>query len=213
MSDIEKALALVDELQTKRAQHVAKAEKLENERNEIALGAFTGDGKNRKRLDEIHTTLARHGSELAALDSALKSAHQRVADLRQAEEQAAARQKAEEMRKVVAELGEWFPYLDRHLTEAARALIAIHDGIAKLHAAGFSFPSDAQVRIGITAVIQTWAHRLPRSWHDQLRDGFEFLAPGRRQTATEYWSKIQASVNNSIRQATGEAERTDTEAA
>jgi hypothetical protein len=103
-------------------------------------------------------------------------------------------------------------YLDKHLVEAARALIAIHDGIAKLHAAGFSFPSDAQLRLGITAVLQTWAHRLPRSLHDQLRDGFEFLAPGRRQTAVEYWRAIEVSLNNSIRQATGEAEQ-PTEAA
>ena len=92
------------------------------------------------------------------------------------------------------------------------ALIAIHDGIAKLHAAGFSFPSDAQLRLGIAAVLQTWAHRLPRSLHDQLRDGFEFLAPGRRQTAVEYWRAIEVSLNNSIRQATGEAEQ-PTEAA
>jgi hypothetical protein len=62
-------------------------------------------------------------------------------------------------------------------------------------------------------VLQTWAHSLPRSLHDQLRDGFEFLPPGRRQTATDYWSKIQASVDNSIRQATGAAAEQITEAA
>src|SRR2546429_6784956 len=106
MTEIEKALALVDELETKRAQHIAKAEKLENERDEIALGAFTGDGKNHKRLDEIHTTLARHGSELAAIDAALTAANRRVADLRAAEERVADRLKAEEMRKVVKEIGE-----------------------------------------------------------------------------------------------------------
>src|SRR5258708_21027211 len=149
MREIEKALALVDELETKRAQHVAKAEKLENERDEIALGAFTGDGKKRKRLDEIHTTLARHGIELAALESALKLAHQRVADLRAAEAQEADRQRAKEARKLAHELGECFPYLDRHLTEAARALIAINDGFTKLHAAGFSSPTDSLIRINI----------------------------------------------------------------
>ena len=44
-SELERASALVDELETKRAQHVAKAEKLAAERDEIALGAFTGNGK------------------------------------------------------------------------------------------------------------------------------------------------------------------------
>jgi chromosome segregation ATPase len=81
-SELEKASALVGELEAKRAQHVAKAEKRAAERDEIALGAFTGNGKQRERVDEIHTTLAKHSSELAALDSALKSAHQRVADRR-----------------------------------------------------------------------------------------------------------------------------------
>jgi phage replication-related protein YjqB (UPF0714/DUF867 family) len=71
MSEIEKASALVDELETKRAQHIAKAEKLAAERNEIALTAFTAGGKSRSRLDEIHATLAKHGFELAALDSAI----------------------------------------------------------------------------------------------------------------------------------------------
>jgi hypothetical protein len=52
-SELEKASALVGELEAKRAQHVAKAEKLAAERDEIALGAFTGNGKQRERVDEI----------------------------------------------------------------------------------------------------------------------------------------------------------------
>lgn len=48
---------------------------------------------------------------------------------------------------LVKELGECFPYLDRKLEEAANALIAINDGITKLHQAGFAFPTDNQARL------------------------------------------------------------------
>jgi hypothetical protein len=121
--------------------------------------------------------------------------------------QAANRQKAEEARKLAKEIGECFPYLDKHLAEAARALIAIHDGVAQLRAAGFAFPSESQLRLGLTTVLQSWAHGLPRSLHNHLRDGFEFLPPGRRQTAVQYWNAIEASLNNSIAVKLGATER------
>jgi hypothetical protein len=213
MSDeIEKASALVDELQTKRSQHITKAAKLGAERDEIALGAFTGNDKHRKRVDEIHTTLAKHSSELAALDSALKAAHQRVADLRQAEAQAADRQRAEEALTLLHETGKCFEYLDRHLNEAVRSLIAIDNGFAQLRQSGFVI-SDTADRIGITAIIQSWAHRIPRRWHEQLRDNFEFLAPGARRTATEHWTRMRASIDGQITARLGEAEQPNKERA
>jgi hypothetical protein len=185
---------------------------LGEQRVQLAFGAHTGDAAARKKLDTINREAALHDSELRSLDCAIAEATKRVERARQDEERAANRQQAEEARKHVDELAKCFPYLDRHLAEAARALIAIHDGIAKLHQAGFAFPSDHQIRIGIASVLQTWAHSLPRSWHDQLRDGFEFLAPGRRQTAIQYWNAIEGSLSNSIRQRAGEAEQ-PTEAA
>jgi hypothetical protein len=201
-NEIEKALALVDELQTKRAQHVAKAEKLAAERDEIALSAFTGNDKHRKRVDEIHTMLAKHSSELAALDSALKSAHVRVADLRAAEEQAAATARAEEIRKVVAELGECFPYVDKHLAAAAKGLLAIEGGFKQLREHGIRYPDDTHVSLDIVNCINTWGMQLPRNWHSRLRDGMQFLQPHARKTFAAYFKAIEASL---LRQATGEA--------
>jgi hypothetical protein len=211
LSDAEATLA---QLQEKRGALAAEREQAMARTSHHAYDAHArGDLKAVEALDQIATDIARHDARIREVDLALAEANKHLDSARQAEAQAAARQKAEEARKLVREIGECFPYLDRKLAEAANALIAIHDGIAKLHGLGFAFPTDNQVRLGITAVIQTWAHRLPRSWHDQLRDGFEFLAPGRRQTAVEYWRAIELSLGNSVRQATGEAERTDTEAA
>jgi hypothetical protein len=160
-----------------------------------------------EELDQIAATIMRLDARIREVDLALAEAGRFVLDARQAEARAIDQARAAEARKHVDELAECFPYLDRKLAEAANALIAIDDGIQKLHQAGFVFPSDAQLRLGVAAIIQTWAHRLPRSWHDQLRDGFEFLEPGRRQTAVEYWAKIQASLHNQITQRLGEADQ------
>jgi hypothetical protein len=206
MSDVEKFENMIRDLERKREKCVQRGTELADERANVALSAHTGDNKAGKRLAEIHVALTTQSSELASFDAALKAAAARLVAAQQVETQAANRQRAEEMRKVVAELGECFPYLDRHLTEAARALIAIHDGIAKLHQAGFAFPSESQLRLGLTTVLQSWAHGLPRSLHDQLRDGFEFLAPGRRQTASEYWAAISPSLDNQITQRLGKTE-------
>jgi hypothetical protein len=153
-----------------------------------------------RSLDEISKRAMGRDQRLRELDCAIFEARERLADAKAAEAWAADQARAAEARKLTKELGDCFPYLDRKLAEAANALIAIHDGVQKLHAAGFQFPSDSQLRLGVATILQTWAHRLPRSWHDQLRDGFEFLAPGRRQTAVEYWAKIQASIDNQINQ-------------
>src|SRR5205823_1125685 len=138
MSEIDRASAILDELQTKRTQHVAKGEKLAAERSSIALVAFTKGGKERARLDEINRESALHDSELRSLDCAIAEAAERVKRAQAAEAQAANRQRAEEARKLVHETGKCFGYLDRHLTEAARALIAINDGFAQLRQAGFA---------------------------------------------------------------------------
>jgi hypothetical protein len=199
-------------LQQKREALVARSHRLGEEQSKIAFSAHTGDQAAKKRLDKINADAALHDSELRSLDSAIAEGTARVEAARQAEARAADRQRAAEARKLVKELGEVFPYLDRKLEEAGNALIAINDGIAKLHELGIKHPDDRQLRLGVATILQSWAHRLPRSWHDQLRDGFEFLAPGRRQTAVGYWKAIEPSLQNTIRQATGEAERT-TEAA
>jgi hypothetical protein len=206
MNDIKQANHVLNNLRQKREMLVVRGHSLGEEQSKIAFSAHTGDQAARKRLDKLNAEVALHDSELRSLDSAIAEGTARVERARQAEEHAAAAARAAEARKLVSELAECFPYLDRKLAEAANALIAIHDGIVKLHQAGFQFPSDSQLRLGVAAIIQTWAHRLPRSWHDQLRDGFEFLPPGRRQTASEYWAAISPSLNNQITQHLGKPE-------
>jgi hypothetical protein len=166
-----------------------------------------------RSLREINGRAIEHEAKLREIDCAIAEAGDRLAAAKAAVAMAANRQKAAEAIALVKELGECFPYLDRKLAEAANALVAINDGVQKLHQAGFTFPSDAQVRLAVAAIIQSWAHRLPKHFHDQLRDGLEFLEPGRRQTAGEYWAKIQASIGNQITQRLGEQPKQDERAA
>jgi DNA repair exonuclease SbcCD ATPase subunit len=213
MTEVEKCEAIITELRRKRELLIGRGHRLGEERTKLSFSAHAeADKTAQKRLDTVHDELGRFESELKSVDEAIAEAEKRRVAAQAAEAQAAAKAEADEARKLVKEIGECFPYLDRHLTEAARALIAIHDGIAKLHQAGFAFPSEAQLRLGIAAIIQTWAHNLPRSWHDQLRDGMQFLPPHQRKTAISYWAAIEPSLQNAIRQRLGEAER-DTEAA
>jgi hypothetical protein len=207
MSDVEQAEHVLNNLRQKRDAVVAHGVELGDERGKISFAAHTGDKAARQKLDKLNAESALHESELRSLDAAISEAAARVERALQAEAQAARRQKAEEAQTLVKEIGECFPFLDRHLAEAARALVAIHDGVAKLHAAGFASPSDAQLRLGIAAIIQTWAQRLPRSFHDQLRDGLQFLAPHERKSAVQYWTAVEPALQNTIRQAAGEPQK------
>jgi hypothetical protein len=136
--------------------------------------------------------------EASDIEAALATARSFLKDAQAFEARAVDQARAAEARQFVKELAEVFPFVDKHLALAARGLLAIHDGVAKLHAAGFAFPSDNQVRINLAEVIETWAHSLPRSLHNQLRDGVRFLPPGTRKSAAQYWAAIEATLNNSI---------------
>jgi hypothetical protein len=163
------------------------------------LAAHTGDAKASKRLMEINAALAVHGSELEGLGAALKAANAQKAAAERAEVQAANQARVAEARKVRDGLAPCFSYLDKHLAEAALALIAIDRGYAELRRLGFPVHTDdRQTRLNVGAIIKSWAHKLPRHFHDELRDGFEFLAPGARRTATQYWQAVEASLRQRL---------------
>jgi hypothetical protein len=211
---VAEAQAIIERLQAQREKLARRQGEHEVERQRLAYRArVEADPEASRRLSDMADEAVRNRHQLRDIDAALVTARERFAAAERVEAQKADRQKAKEMRKLVGEVGECFPYLGHHLEEAARALIAINDGSAKLHAAGFAFPSDQQLRLGIAAIIQTWAHSLPRSWHQELRDGLRFLAPHERKTAVSYWAQIEASIDRQITERLGEAERTDEEAA
>jgi hypothetical protein len=204
-TNVESAERTLSELQAKREQLVADGHKLVEERGKIAFQAHVGDKAARRRLDEVNRSVATHESELASLEAAIAEAARRVQQAKRDEVSAADRAKAQAAHKLVGELSDAAVYLDKHLEAAAKALIAIERGVTELHDLGFTSPSHTQLRLGVAQTIQTWAHKLPRSWHEHLRDGLAFLPPQERKTFTQYWSAVAASLGNAIRQRLGNA--------
>jgi hypothetical protein len=193
------AEAVVARLQEQQEQLRAERQRVEGETGKHAFAAHAkGDEKALEALDQIAAIIMRLDARIRETDFALAEAGRFLQDARQAEARAVDQARAAEARKLVKELAEVFLFVDEHLALAARGLLAIHDGVAQLHAAGFAFPSDNQVRINLAEVIETWAHSLPRSLHNQLRDGVRFLPPGTRKSAAQYWAAIEATLNNSI---------------
>jgi hypothetical protein len=205
--DVTTAEGTLATLRQKREALVAHGHELGEERGKLAFAAHTGDQAARKKLDTINREMALQDSELRSLGAAIAEAQQRVAVAVASARSAADRQRAEEARKVVGELGECFAYVDKHLAAAADGLIAVERGFAQLRERGLTHPTDVQVRLGVVTCIHTWAMRLPRNWHSELRDGLRFLAPHERKTFTAYWQAIEAMLQNSIQQRLGEAEQ------
>jgi chromosome segregation ATPase len=121
---VEKAEAVVAQLEQKRSACVRHGTELQDERANVALSAHTGDAKARKRLDEINSEIAVHSSELASLDAALGAASERLEKARQHEAQKADRQRATALRQELVAF-----------REHGRALKVAFDAIA-LHGNG-----------------------------------------------------------------------------
>jgi hypothetical protein len=196
VSDAEKVIA---KLQVQREKLMRRQAEHEAERSRLAYAARAqGDAEASKRLSEMADEAVHSEHEASDIGAALATARSFLKDAQAAEARAEDQARAAEARQLVKELAEVFPFVDKHLALAARGLLAIYDGVAKLHAAGFTFPSNDQVRINLAEVIETWAHSLPRSLHNQLRDGVRFLPPGTRKSASQFWAAIEATLNNSI---------------
>jgi hypothetical protein len=204
----------IADLEAQREKIVTERLKDDEEMRRVSFQAHALHEVGASRtLSEITGRAIERDQRLRSLDLAIAEAGERLGAAKAAEARAENQARAEEARELACELGKVFPYLDRKLEEAANALIAINNGVAQLHAAGFQFPSDNQLRLNICAIIETWAMRLPKQFHNQLRDGVRFLAPHERKTAVEYWAQLHAGIDNQISQRLGEAERTNTEAA
>jgi hypothetical protein len=202
MNPVAEAEAIIRDLEGQRAALLKRRSEHDAERQRIAFAARAqGDQAASKRLSEMTTEAIRFDHELRDVESAMTTAQARLQHAQQAEAQAANRQWAAEAQTLVRELADVFPYVDKHLAAALNGLIAIERGVAELHQKGVAFPTDIQLRQGITQVIETWAQQLPRHWHNKLSDGLKYLPPHERKTAVQYYKAIEASLQNAIAQA------------
>ena len=186
----QEAVQVLADLKVKRDAERVRGHSLAQQRAEISYFAHTGDAKARAKLDKLNSESAMLDSEMRSLDCAIEEASARVEKAQAAEARAADPKKAAEMRKLVDELGQVPGYIDKHLKEAARGLLALEKGFARLRELGVAHPSDVQVRIAVVNAINTWGMTMPKNWHSELRDGMKFLAPHERRDFSAYWKAI-----------------------
>jgi hypothetical protein len=189
MNKIEKAEAVLADLNAKRAALVAKGHDLEERRQEIAYLAHTGSKKERAELGELSSAAITHDYELKSLDSAIASATKKLAAADQAQAQAQERENAQALRAKVDEFVAHAIALDDTFTAMIKETNALEETLKEIHLLGCPFPSRAQLdalggRALKTALMQT-----------PFRREFEHLAPSERQSfpklVNEWASRIE----------------------
>lgn len=200
-SDIEQSEHILNNLRRKRDALVAHGIELGDESTRLAFAVHTGDKAARQKLDKVNAEATLHGSELRSLDAAIAEAGKRVEAACQAKARAEDQARAAELSAHVDELSQIPAYIEKHLTAALRGLTAFERGVTELHQKGIAFPTDIQLRLGMTAVLGTWLQQLPKLWWNEIAAGLRFRAPNERKSALSYWAQIEPSLRNIIAQA------------
>jgi hypothetical protein len=198
---IEKAEAVLADLNANREALVARGHELEARLQEVAFAAHTGNKAERTKLDETNSELLTHQYELSSLDSAIAEATKRLAAADAAEAQAADKEKAKALRVVTDRFMQHAIALDDALTAMSKEAVALRETLIEIHGLGSPFPSFDQLSsLGYRAVA-TALQSSP--W----RREFEYLTPGQRQNivklVTDWVDRIK---NSHIKPRIGELE-------
>jgi len=200
MTDVKTAERTLADLQTKRGVLVAHGVELEEQRQQIAFAAHTGDQQARKRLDGINRDTVVHGSELQSIDAAISEANTRLQAARRAEGIAADQARALELRKVLAEFAAHGRRLDETLAVLVAEAAEFNQTLMRVHSLGCESPTSELVHVNSTLALFTALMLTP--W----RRDFRHLSPGQKRTFTELvagWSQV---IERGIKQRLGEAD-------
>jgi hypothetical protein len=181
--NVEAAEKTVSDIEAKRAACVARGTELQEERSNIAFKVHAdNDPKARARLDTLNVEIATHASELASLDSALKSAETRLEEARAAEHRAAAAAAAKAARHEWSGARKDLEDIDVALAGASSALHRFYERCAAMERHGVKLPP--QLTLLLTDVLVSRLMDLPKPlWRHLNHVGVEHLAPGRHRTA------------------------------
>lgn len=201
MSNIQKAEAIVRDLEDKRRSLVQKATELTDERQRVSFAAHTGDQAARKKLDRVNADLALHESEMASILSAIAEANVRVGA---AQREAAATEDRAAAKELSAELKRFADH-GQKLDVALQAMVehgqALEQSLIRINQLGSPAPNRAQLdTLGALAIhsslMQTpWARE------------FRHLAPRERKTFSSLVQAWCAQIAPSIARRLGTQER------
>jgi hypothetical protein len=191
---------VIGDLEKKRAALVARDNELSTIRASYAYAAHARDDKSaRAKLDQINRETAEHGSELASIDAALKTAQQRLESAKRAEAKQADREQAKALRDALAQFMQHAAGVDSALDVLISSCNGLQESLTAMHQSGSQFPSDAQLQSLGGRVLLGALSRTP------FRRNFETLPPLERDRSmariAQQWSD---TVERSIQQRLGD---------
>lgn len=193
MTDIEKAAAVLRDLEDKRRALVEKGVELADERQRISFAAHAGnDVKARKRLDEINGAMASHGSELASIEAAIDEAKARLEAAHRDAALEADREAANELAEEWKDFVEHAKNLDKALAAVVEHGHALEKVLTRVNALGATSPSCAQLDSLGGRALMSALQRTP--WARE----FSPIAPNERRTFTALGETWGASVRNNV---------------
>jgi hypothetical protein len=174
VADAERVIA---NLTAKRDALVARGTEMATIRASYAYAAHARDDETaRRKLDAINRETAEHGSELASIDAALKTAQQRLDTAKRYQAAQADRDKARKLSVVLDQFTQTATQLDRVLADVARLGHALHQIQAQMAQLGSPVPNGSQLdSLGYRCLLTACA---ATPWHRH----FQVLAPHERRS-------------------------------
>jgi hypothetical protein len=150
MTALESALAIVADLEARRAAVVARQDKATEDRKAVAYDALAaGDQVSATKLQLINNSAMTAATDLASVDAALAEARRRVADAERSEALAAERDAMRAVLPITERVRARAALLDELLKSAADQTTAFLADMAALRRAGFGHPDPGLVATNV----------------------------------------------------------------
>jgi hypothetical protein len=133
-TDIEKAEAVLADLDSKLIRLKQRGVELGDERSQIALAAHTGDAKARAHLDAVNAQIVTYHSESDSLFDAIKAQEKLVAQAKHEEQSAEARDRALALRNQYKRFVKLADIADEHLRSFVAAAGELKKTMDAIHA-------------------------------------------------------------------------------
>jgi hypothetical protein len=144
VADAEQVIA---NLESKRAALIERGNELATIRASLAYAAHARDDKvARAKLDQINRETAEHGSELASVDAALKTAQQRLETAKRHQAKQADREQAKALRDALQQFLQHAAGVDSALEVLVASCNGLQESLTAMHRCGSNFPTDAQLQ-------------------------------------------------------------------
>ena len=200
-TELEKAEAMLANLDGALLRLKAKGVELEDQRTNIALAAHTGDDKARKKLDQLNIQIATFGSELQSLHIAVKAAEGAVAKAKAEEARAEARANALQLREELKTFTRLGKEMDDHLQAFALLADEAKKSTQRIHGLGHGAPNWAQFETFGAMAVNSVLMFTP--WK---REVAVHLAPKDRRTFSSLFAGWAAGAERAVDHILGEKE-------